>query len=201
MELEKSPSLCTGKSYARCWIAPEYENFPDSNFTVSPQVAKAIPQKRFRVIEPVIGEKIDSVISRKDEQGEWLLNTKQKLPKQVKIIPPVYTLKQGSKEVTPAAVRLVYRRGDANGLSQNPDDCAVFAFIELLPQYDRITTRIELKPPRKIIGQDTIRLDNAELKRFGTFYKRVEKITYYHESPYNSSKMASTNVFLALSCK
>jgi hypothetical protein len=68
-----------------------------------------------------------------------------------------------------------------NGLSQNPDDCIVFAFAELPAQYETAMTRTELKPPRKIVDNDTLNLDSTELKRFGTMHKSTQKITYYHE--------------------
>jgi hypothetical protein len=165
-----------GTFYARCLIAPEYEIFPDSNFTVLPTIE--MPTKAsFKVIEPVIEEIVDSIVAKSGV--EWILNPKQKIPKGIKIIPPVYAVKSIQKEAVTAATQWIHRRGDMNGLSQNPDDCMVFGLVEIPAQYRTETTHQTLKPPRKVVGKDTINLDSTELKRFGII--KTYTITYLHQ--------------------
>jgi Putative peptidoglycan binding domain len=172
------PNPEEGSLYARCWIGSEYENFPDSNFTVTPPISTVKPPARFRVIEPVIEDVIDSVIEKRGT-SEWILKIKQN--KRIRILPPVYTTTTSAKEISPAFTRWTLARGDMNGLSQNPDDCTVFAFVEVPARYLTTTTRTELKPPRKIVGKDTLNLDSTELKRFGTVRIFTHKTTYYHQ--------------------
>ncbi len=162
----------TGNLYRRCWRSYEYETCSNCNQTVS---ANAPKNKFYPVIEPIIEEVVDSVVKTKTKI--WILNDKQKLPKNIAILPPVYSFETTEKLIRPTAIRWVKIPNDGNTHFHNFENCMLFTYEKIPARYDILQR--ELKPPRKIVGVDTINLNTNELKRFGKM--KFITFVYYHE--------------------
>ncbi len=109
------------------------------------------------------------------------MNTAIKLPKGMQILAPIYKDSIYQKVAVPTMLKWKKRQGDVNALSHNPNDCFIFAYAEIAPVYINKHHLKMLQPPRKVIGQDTIALDNKELASYGAIETKYEQITYYHE--------------------
>ena len=63
-----------GESYAKCWIANEYETFADSNFVVT-NTENMLENRRVKITLPIIEEATDSIVLEK-RNPKWAINTK-----------------------------------------------------------------------------------------------------------------------------
>ena len=118
---------------------------------------------------------------------KWIQKSNLKLPKGVKLLDPVYKEITTYKEIIPASVRWVFKKGDANCLSINLEFAQVVCLVEVPAQYYKQITAYEMtKPPRKIIKKDTITLTNSE--HFEYYWEASETKIHTRCSEYTHKK-------------
>ena len=67
-----------------------------------------------------------------------------------------------------------------NALSQNPDDCFVFAYFEIPAIYASVIHYKMLRMPQQIVGKDTLDLTNAALNTYFELKTERQIIVYKH---------------------
>ncbi len=172
----KNPRM--GLYYAKCFFESEYDTFADSNFTVENQ--NIIQTKKLLIIEPIIEEVTDSIILKK-KYSKWGINTAIKPPKGMRILAPIYKDSMATVIIEKESIKWTKVRGSVICLSQDPDNCLMFSCFEMPAKYQTMRYIKQIKPPRKIVANDTITLDSAELAHFGAIKTEYEQITYYHQ--------------------
>ncbi len=168
-----------GQAYVKCLIPNEYETFADSNFIVrkSNIITK---NQEIIAVKPIIEEVTDSIVLKK-KYSKWVINTAIKPPKGMRILAPIYKDSLIRIIVEKERTKWTKVKGDANCMSQNPNECLVFYLMEVPAQYNALHNLKQIQPPRKIVAEDTIALNATELARYGAVETQYTQVTYYHQ--------------------
>ncbi len=147
----------SGTAYAMAWLPDIYE-------LANGQKVEIFTKKKLRVtIQP---QTIDSsfvvVLPTKLVRKDSLV-----LPKQQKILDPEYNTVIEHLEVVRTYNLWLFKRGSEFCLGIHPDYAQIFVLVEVRAQYQSVAKSYEmLRPPRKVIGKDTIALEIAEITQY-----------------------------------
>ncbi len=167
------PNAEPGKCYAKCVIPDQYETVTEEvlikqatqRIEIIPAQFQSIDESvevkpastRIEVI-PALFETVDERIEikpasvRLEPVAAQFQEVEEKImvkPAEIKLVevPAQYETVTEQIEVAPASTKWVKRKGDANCLSANPDDCLVWCLVEVPAQYETVTKTVMKTPP------------------------------------------------------
>ncbi len=167
------PNAEPGKCYAKCMVPDVYENITEEILVKqATQRINIVPaqyeQRTERVMVKAASSRIEvipAVYETVTERVEvkpasfrlvsvpatYKTITENTVTAAEKVslveVPAVYETTTEQVETAPATTKWVKRQGDANCLSQDPEDCLVWCLIEVPAEYKTITKTIMTTPP------------------------------------------------------
>ena len=173
-----------GCEYAKCFIEDEVESLDSlhriTNVVLGGRRSYRLTQKMVKISDEVFENIVDSTVLYKTDP-RFLQKTGIKLPKNTQLIPAIYKTTTIAIQLKPEYTKWVWKRGNANCLSQNPDDCIDYVLVHIPAVLQHIEHCNLEKMPRKIAQNDTLDLTPEELNRYFQVEREIKQFVYSHD--------------------